>query len=62
MEEQENKCLIKQIEPRDLIAIIVIIGCVVLLMTGRDGFIAALLAAVVAYYFGYRKPFIVKNK
>ena len=62
MEEQENKGLIKQIEARDIIAIIVIIGCVMLLLSGKDGFIAALLAAVVAYYFGYRHPFVIKDK
>lgn len=62
MEEQENKCLIKQIEPRDLIALVIIIGCVILLAMGKDGIIVALLAAVVAYYFGYRHPFVIRNK
>lgn len=61
MEEQENKCLIKQIEPRDIIAVVVIIGCIVLLLSGKDGFVAALLALVVGYYFGFRKPFILKK-
>jgi len=62
MEEQEDKRLIKQIKPRDIIAVIVIIGCVILLMSGKDGFVAAVLAAIVAYYFGYRHPFYLKNK
>lgn len=62
MEEQEKKCLIKQIEPKDLIAIFVIIGCIVLLALGKNGFIAALLALVVGYYFGYRRPFYLKKK
>lgn len=54
--------LTKQIEARDIIAVIVIIGCVILLAMGKNGFIAALLALVVGYYFGYRRPFIIKNK
>ena len=62
MEEQENRCLIKQIEAKDVVAVFVIIGCVVLLALGKNGFIAALLALVVGYYFGYRRPFVIKNK
>lgn len=54
--------LIKQIEARDIIAMIVIIGCIILLALGKNGFIAALLALVVGYYFGYRRPFVIKNK
>jgi len=59
MEEEKN--WIKQVEPRDIIAMILIIGCVVLLGMGKDGFIAALLALVVGYYFGYRHPFMLKK-
>lgn len=54
--------IIKQIEARDIVAIFVIVGCVILLAMGRDSFIAALLALVVGYYFGYRRPFIIKDK
>ncbi len=58
--EEEKKSLKKQIEPRDIIAVVVIIGCILLLALGKDGFIAALLALVVGYYFGFRKPFILR--
>lgn len=51
----------KQIEARDVIAVILIIGCIILLGIGRDGFIAALLALVVGYYFSARKPFILRK-
>lgn len=53
--------IIKQIEARDVVAIFVIVGCVILLALGRDSFITALLALVVGYYFGYRRPFIIKK-
>ncbi len=59
MEEEKN--WIKQIEARDIIAVIIIIGCVVLLALGKDGFIAALLALVVGNYFANRKPFVLKK-
>lgn len=54
--------IIKQIEARDVIAVVLIVGCVILLAMGKDGFIAALLALVVGYYFGWRQPFVIKNK
>lgn len=53
--------IIKQIEARDIVAIFVIIGCFVLLMMGKDGFIAALLALVVGFYFSNRKPFVINK-
>lgn len=53
--------LIKQIEARDVIAIILIIGCLILLALGKNGFVAALLTFVVGYYFGYRRPFVIRN-
>ena len=53
--------MIKQIEAKDIIAIVLIIGCIILLGMGKDGFIAALLALVVGYYFGYRRPFMIHN-
>ena len=54
--------LIKQIEARDLIAVITIVGCVILLAMGKDGFIAALMALVVGAYFANRKPFVIKGR
>jgi len=56
-----TETMIKQIEAKDIIAIVLIIGCIILLGMGKDGFIAALLALVVGYYFGYRRPFMIHN-
>ena len=53
--------IIEQVTARDIIAIVLIIGCVILLAIGKDGIIVALLAAIVAYYFGYRHPFVIKK-
>lgn len=53
--------IIQQIEARDIIAIVIIVGCVILLAMGKDGFIAALMALVVGSYFSNRKPFIINK-
>ena len=39
-------------EARDLIAILVIVGAMILLYLGHNGIIATSLLAVVAFYFG----------
>ena len=59
--EEEKKSLIKQIEAKDVIAIIVITGCIVLLALGKNSFVTALLAFVVGSYFSYRHPFIIRR-
>jgi len=49
-----EKKLIEKIMPRDIIAIIVLIGCFILLAMGIDSFIAAVTTAVIGYYFSKR--------
>jgi len=41
-------------QPKDFIAIGVLIGCFYLLAKGIDSFISALTASIVAYYFSKR--------
>ena len=38
--------------PRDIIAIVVILGALTLLALGIDGIVATVLLAVVGFYFG----------
>jgi len=48
------RTLLSKLEPRDLIAIIVVIGGLILIGLGHNGTIGSLLLAVVAFYFGSR--------
>ena len=43
-----------KIEFRDIIAILVLAGCGFLLYKGMDGYIAAIAAMVIGYYFRKR--------
>lgn len=47
--------LMEKINPRDVIAVVVIIGCMTLIGLGKDGFIGAILISVVAYYYGHER-------
>jgi hypothetical protein len=42
----------EQLSPRDLIAGLLIVGGLVLLSTGIDGTVGAILVGIVAFYFG----------
>ena len=44
----------EKIYPRDIIAVIVIIGCFVLLLTGFNGWVQGVAALVIGYYFSKR--------
>jgi len=44
--------VLEKLLPRDIIAIIAIIGGLVLLSTGIDSTVGAILMAVVSFYFG----------
>ena len=43
-----------KIRPRDIVAVIVIIGGLLLKFSGTDGLVGTLLTAIVFYYFGKR--------
>jgi len=51
------------VEARDVIACLVIIGCFILLFYGIDGEVKAVLGAVIGYYFGLytKSPREAKN-
>ena len=51
-----------EIRPIDIIAVVLIIGCLTLLALGVDGFIQLILACVVGYYFGRRPELILAIK
>ncbi len=42
----------RKFQPTDIIAIVVIIGCFVLIYYNKDGFMSATLTMIVGYYFG----------
>jgi len=44
------------LNPRDIIAIIVIISATILKILGADGGVSLILISVVAYYFGLQQP------
>lgn len=44
----------ERIQPRDIIALIVLTFCFVLLFLGRDGTVAAITSMIVGYYFSKR--------
>jgi len=45
---------ISTIHPKDIIALILILGCLVLKGFGLDGTVSMILVAIVAYYFSKR--------
>jgi len=47
---------------RDIIAVVVLIGCFALLWKGIDSFVAALASAVVTYYFIRRDELHVRKE
>lgn len=49
------KEFLTNLKPRDYIAVIVVLGGLYLLATGRNGLIGGLLVTITAYYFGRRK-------
>lgn len=48
------KGLIEKTQPRDVIAVIVLIICFGLIANGHDGWLAGITAAIVGYYFSKR--------
>ena len=53
-----------KIQVRDIIAIVILIGCFILIGLGKNHFVQTVLAAIVGYYFGRRERVneIVKEK
>lgn len=51
---------LQKFEPRDIIAVIVLIAAFLLIFLGIDHFVGLVLAAVIAYYFG--EGFMLKHK
>jgi len=45
---------ISTIHPRDIIALIVLIGCGLLLYKGIDSFVTAITTLIIGYYFSKR--------
>ena len=43
-----------KIQARDIIALVVLIGCFWLLSLGVDSFVAAITTAIIGYYFSKR--------
>jgi len=48
---------IKKIQPRDIVALVVIAGGLALKFTGADGTVGTLITAIVFYYFGKRMSY-----
>lgn len=49
-----KKNLFNKIMPRDIVAVLVLIGCFYLLLMGIDSFVAAVTTAIIGYYFSKR--------
>jgi len=45
---------IQTIYPRDIIAILTLIGCFVLIYKGINGIVSAIAVSIIAYYFSKR--------
>jgi len=43
-----------KIKPSDLIALLVLLGCFLLMWHGKDGTVSSVMSAVVGFYFGHR--------
>lgn len=41
-----------KIHPRDILALALIVGCLILKFFGMDGTVSAVLVGIVAFYFG----------
>ena len=41
--------------PKDLIALVLILGLIAFKLTGHDGSLDTVVAVIVGYYFGHRK-------
>ena len=54
MTTMKIRYFIDKFQPRDVVALVVLVGCFGLLWMGRDGFVAAITTAVVGYYFSKR--------
>lgn len=48
--------LVTPIKPVELIAIILILGCFILISMGKDSIVAATLLSVTSFYFGLKTP------
>lgn len=44
---------IGSIQPRDIIALVVVIGGITLIGLGRDSIVGSILLAVISFYFGH---------
>lgn len=42
-------------ETVDYISVITLAGCIVLLVLGRDSFVAATITAIIGYYYGHKR-------
>jgi len=43
-----------KVDPRDIVAVIVLIGAGILIYNGKNGFVSAIAAAIIGYYFSKR--------
>lgn len=46
----------KQVKPRDIIALVILVGGLMLKLQGYDGVVSLIIVSVVAYYFGLQRP------
>jgi hypothetical protein len=51
---------LNKLEPTDLIAMILISGCLILKWHGADGYVSMTVTMIVGYYFGKKGNFITK--
>jgi len=52
--KKERDRIISLIQPRDIIALVSIIGCFMLKLKGADGMVSIVIAAIIGYYFSKR--------
>jgi len=46
---------LSELQPDEVIAIVVIVGCFILMGFGRDGVVTSILLTTTGFYFGARK-------
>lgn len=48
------KEVIRKFEPGDVIALVIIVGCITLIILHRDGIVTNVLTMITGYYFGQK--------
>ena len=46
------KTFMQKIEPRDVISLVLIAGCITLKIMGKNGTVSLILISIVGYYYG----------